>query len=227
MPLRKIVLATRNAGKVREISQVLGSLGVALASLAQFPDIPEPEEHGDTFAANAREKALYYARATGQWCLADDSGLVVDALGGRPGVRSARYAAENLAAGLRQAQSSCADRGAVDQANNAKLLRELEGIPDQLRTARFTCHLALADAHRVLLEASGSVEGMIGREPFGDNGFGYDPLFVVTSHGRTSHARTSHPLTMAQLPADEKNRISHRGQALRNLAAMLAELLID
>jgi XTP/dITP diphosphohydrolase len=225
MPIRQIVLATRNAGKVREISQVLAVLGVRLASLGQFPDIPQPEEHGDTFADNAREKALYYARATGQWCLADDSGLVVDALGGEPGVRSARYAAEALAAGLRRAsfgpepqgrgQSRRADRRTADQANNAKLLRELEGVDDQQRTARFTCHLALADAHRILLEACDSVEGRIGHQALGDNGFGYDPLFVVTSHGRT----------MAQLPADEKNRISHRGKALRKLAAMLPELL--
>ena len=206
MSVRTIVLATRNPGKLKEIRAVLADLPVRIAGLEEFTRVPEPEEHGLTFADNARDKALYYARAAGQWCLADDSGLVVDALGGEPGVRSARYAADECPPGT--------DRHAIDQANNRKLLRALAGVPDAQRTARFVCHLAMADSQHVLLEASDTIEGRIGHEPHGDNGFGYDPLFHIDTHGCTT----------AELPSDEKNRISHRGKALRKFAASLAEL---
>ena len=205
-----IVLATRNAGKIREISAVLSGLGVRIAPLEEFSksgEISEPAEHGATFADNARDKALYYARATGQWCLADDSGLAVDALGGAPGVHSARYADDEC--------PGKHDRAAIDRANNAKLLRALHGISDERRTARFICHLALADPERVLIEARDSVEGRIGHVEKGANGFGYDPLFYFPEKGRTT----------AELPDDEKNLISHRGKALRKFAAMLADLL--
>ncbi|MFB3890550.1 MAG: RdgB/HAM1 family non-canonical purine NTP pyrophosphatase [Phycisphaerae bacterium] len=203
-----IVLATRNPGKIREIRQVLAGLNVRIAGLEEYGDIPEPAEHGRTFAENARDKALYYARATGQWCLADDSGLAVDALGGAPGVRSARYAADDCPAG--------SPRKVIDRANNARLLRELSAVPDERRTARFICHLAMADGARVLIEASGSVEGVIGRQERGSNGFGYDPLFILPDRG----------LTTAELPADEKNLISHRGKALREFASLLKEYLV-
>ena len=202
-----IVLATRNSGKIREILAVLEPLGVEVRSLADLADIPEPPETGETFAENARHKAMYYARATGRWCLADDSGLVVDALDGAPGVHSARYAADNCPPN--------ADRDTIDAANNAKLLAAMEGVPDSGRTARFVCHLALADAERIIIEVSDTIEGRIGREPRGENGFGYDPLFYVPHMGCTT----------AQLPPDEKNAVSHRGKAVRRFAELLRELL--
>ncbi len=208
MRAASIVLATRNRGKVAELRQVLEPLGVSVRSIEDFGDIPEPEETGRTFAANARDKALYYAGATGQWCLADDSGLSVDALDGAPGVWSARYAADAAGPG--------ASRGQIDAANNARLLAELAEVPDDRRTARFVCHLALAESGRVLLEAHGTVEGRIGHEPAGENGFGYDPLFLVPALGRTT----------AQLPPEEKNRISHRGRAVREFVGKL-QLLIQ
>lgn len=176
------------------------------ATLEEMPPLAEPAEDGAAFADNARHKALYYARALGRWCLADDSGLEVDALGGAPGVKSARYAEEAFGPG--------ADKAARDAANNAKLLAALEGVPDSRRTARFVCHAVLADEKGVLAEAEGRVEGRIGLAPRGDNGFGYDPLFLLPD-GRT----------MAELDADAKNRISHRGQALRRLGEGLLEIV--
>ncbi len=206
---RVIVVATGNPGKLREIRQELGALPVAVRGLEDFPPIPEPEETGETFAANARDKAMTYARRTGCWALADDSGLVVDALDGAPGVRSARYAAEQV--------SEDAPREARDAANNAKLLGELEGTPDEQRTARFVCHLALADGERIIVETFDTVEGRIGHEPRGHNGFGYDPLFVLPDRGCTT----------AKLSPDEKNAISHRGKAVRHFASLLRSLLSD
>ena len=204
---RPILLATGNPGKLREIAQVLGDLPVEVLSLADVKPMAEPVEDGVTFAANARKKALHYAQATGLWALADDSGLVVDVLDGAPGVLSARFACDHCPAG--------ADRESLDAANNALLLARLDSIPDERRTARFVCHLALADNSEVLLEARGVIEGRIGRTPHGDNGFGYDPLFVVPSLGCTT----------ADLPPAEKNAISHRGQAVRQFREQLAELL--
>jgi len=204
-----VVLATRNPGKLREIRAVLGDLPVRVIGLADQGDIPEPAEHGATFAENARDKARYYARATGHWCLADDSGLVVDALGGAPGVRSARYAADECPPG--------ADRQVLDAANNARLQRELAGVPDEKRTARFICRLALAEGDRILLEACGAIEGRIAHVPRGTNGFGYDPYFLVPQLGRTT----------AELPAGQKNVISHRGQAVRELKQLLEVLLAE
>jgi len=207
MPQRSIVLATRNPGKLREIRQVLSDLPVEVTSLAVHERIPQPAETGRTFAENARQKALYYARATGQWCLADDSGLVVDALDGAPGVRSARYAAERCPPNT--------SRETIDAANNAKLLEALKDVPDERRTARFVCHLALADPRRVLIETFGTVEGRIAREPRGHNGFGYDPLFFLPQKG----------CTVAELPPGQKNAISHRGQAVRHFASLLKSFL--
>lgn len=204
---RTLVLATGNPAKVREIRAVLKDLPLAVLSLADLPPVEEPIETGHTFAENARAKALYYARATGHWCLADDSGLAVDALDGRPGVHSARYAADEVPAG--------SPRLVIDQANNRKLLRELADVEDARRTARFVCHLAMADGEIVLLEATGVIEGRIGHTEVGDNGFGYDPLFLVDSLGRTT----------AQLDNDHKNSISHRGQATREFSRKFHEML--
>jgi len=201
-----LVVASRNPGKVREIRQVLGGLSLELAGLEDRPFVPEPAEEGDTFAANSRHKALYYARATGECCLADDSGLEVDALGGAPGVRSARYAQDECPPGAGRAQ--------IDAANNARLLKALEGVPPERRTARFVCHAVLADPEGVLMEACDTVEGRIGFEPKGANGFGYDPLFFLPDLGCTT----------AELDPDSKNLLSHRGKALRRLAGMMGEM---
>jgi len=205
--MRTLVVATGNPGKLREIRQTLGDLPVRVVGLRDLPPLDEPAETGGTFAANARDKATYYARATGHWCVADDSGLVVDALGGRPGVYSARYAADRCDPG--------AGRDVVDAANNAKLLDELADVPDERRTARFVCALALSDGETILIETDGTVEGRIARTERGSNGFGYDPLFHLPSRG----------VTTAELPPDAKNAISHRGQATRRFATELKTLL--
>lgn len=204
---RLLVLATRNPGKVREITAALGELAAGVLPLGQFADIAEPAETGATFATNARDKALYYAAATGQWCLAEDSGLAVDALDGAPGVLSARYAAERCPAG--------ADRATIDQANNTKLLEALAGVPAERRTARFVCHLALAGEGRILIETFDTVEGLIAEAPRGGGGFGYDPLFVIPSLGRTT----------AELRGEQKNALSHRGKAVRHFAHLLRSFL--
>jgi len=200
-----LLAATSNPHKLEEIRAVLAPLGVTVRSLedAGAGDLPEPVEDADTFAGNAEIKAAAYARATGKVCLADDSGLEVDALGGAPGVRSARYAG---------AGGSRAER---DAANNAKLLCELEGVPDADRTARFVCAMCVADpGGRVLATSRGEFEGVVGRGPRGVNGFGYDPLLVLED-GRTS----------AELSPEEKNARSHRGLALAALAERLPSIL--
>ncbi|NLW86033.1 MAG: XTP/dITP diphosphatase [Planctomycetes bacterium] len=202
-----IVLATRNRGKIKEIRQVLQGMPIAVESLDEYPHVPEPEETGETFAENAAQKAMYYARATGKWCLADDSGLVVDALGGRPGVHSARYAAADAPPG--------SGREVIDAANNAKLLKALDNVADAQRTARFVCCLALSDGMQVMLETCDSVEGVIARQPSGQGGFGYDPLFHIPTLGKTT----------AELPPEQKNSLSHRGKALRKFQAMLHEFI--
>jgi len=197
-----LLIATKNPGKIREIRQVLTALNVAVTALDAYAEVPEPEETGDTFAENAREKARYYSQATGQWCLADDSGLVVDALGGEPGVHSARYA------GI-----TGADRSVADQANIEKLMHRLGHEAD--RKGRFVCHLALADGDKILLEATGTFEGVISTSAAGENGFGYDPVFFVPEKGCSA----------AELSSDEKNAISHRGCALRRFATKLGQYL--
>lgn len=206
--LPSLILASRNPGKLREIRHVLSDLELDIHGIDDVcPDLPEPEETGLTFAENACQKALYYSNATGMWALADDSGLVVDALDGDPGVRSARYAATETGAD--------ADRHLIDQANNAKLLKALQDVPDPKRNARFVCSLALAGGDEILLQTRGTVEGRIGHQPAGENGFGYDPLFFLPERGCTT----------AQLRPEEKNAISHRGQAVRQFAKELKTLL--
>lgn len=202
-----IVLATRNPGKVRELRNALANLPVEIVELAPSGTLPAPAEDGATFAENARAKGLYYARATGKWALAEDSGLAVDALDGAPGVRSARYACDDCAPE--------ADRSAIDRANNARVLAELQGVPETQRTARFVCHLVLADAERVLIETFDMLEGQIARSPAGENGFGYDPIFYVPALRCTT----------AQLSTEQKNQISHRGKAVRHFASLLGSFL--
>jgi len=208
MAVRHVILvATTNPGKVRELRAMLGG-DVEWKSLADFPGMGEVKEDGATFAENARKKALGYARATGLWTLADDSGLVVDALGGAPGVNSARFSGE---------RAGGADRKTVDRRNMEKLLSLLEGVPAERRTARFVCRLCLAGPEGVLLETEGTLEGRIAMEPAGAGGFGYDPVFYVPRLDRT----------VAQLGDDEKNAISHRGNAIRKLKPPLDELLTE
>ncbi|MED4957315.1 XTP/dITP diphosphatase [Paenibacillus macerans] len=198
-----IVVATRNPGKVREFAHALEALNKQVRSLADYPDIPEIVEDGETFAENARKKAQTVGDHLGRPVLADDSGLCVDRLGGAPGVYSARYAGE----------------GASDEDNNEKLLAELEkerlGEDTEqplLSPARFVCHLALYDpATGRFVEASGEAEGWITSEPAGGGGFGYDPLFYLPAYEKT----------FAELSLEEKQAVSHRGAALRNLAAKL------
>ena len=200
-----ILVATTNPGKVRELRAMLDA-DVEWKDLEDFPGLGEVEEDGATFAENARKKATEYARATGLWTLADDSGLVVDALDGAPGVRSARFCGD-IPPGT--------DRKVIDQRNIARLLEMLAEVPAEERTARFMCFLCLASPERVLIETQGQVEGCIVDEPTGTNGFGYDPVFFVPNLGQT----------VAQLPDDEKNAISHRGNAIRELKPLLNELL--
>jgi len=203
--IKEILVATGNPGKIAEIGAMLDA-DVRWLSLADLPPMAEIEEDGMNFAENARKKAAGYAKATGLWTLADDSGLVVDALGGAPGVKSARFSGE---------KPKDADRTLIDHRNIAKTLELLKGVPEEKRTARFVCRLCLASPERILIETEGTLEGLITDREIGLNGFGYDPIFFVPDLKKT----------VAQLTGEEKNAISHRGNAIRKLKPMLDELL--
>jgi XTP/dITP diphosphohydrolase len=204
--VREILVATTNPGKVRELRALLGT-EIEWKTLADFPGLGEVEEDGATFEENARKKATEYAKRTGLWTLADDSGLVVDALGGAPGVKSARFSGPFPAG---------ADRKTIDRQNFTRLLGLLKDVPQEHRTARFVCCLCLASPEKVLIDVRGAVEGVIIDKPLGDNGFGYDPVFFIPSLGKT----------VAQLPDERKNAVSHRGNAIRKLKPLLAELVL-
>lgn len=192
-----IVLATHNAGKIRECRSVLEPLGYHVVSVHEvLPDIEEPEETGHTFLENARIKAEYYMKATGKPCLADDSGIIADALGGKPGVYSARYAGE-----------AC-----DDEANNQKLAADLAAFPPQQRTVHYDCVLVLRWPDGREVTAEGKCYGILRDFYAGNNGFGYDPLFYVPEKGKT----------MAEMTMHEKNELSHRGKALRQLVKELS-----
>jgi len=191
-----LVLATRNAGKLKEIRHLLESEGISVVSLEGFPEAPEVVEDGDTFAANAVKKAESIARAVGLPCLADDSGLVVAALQGRPGVHSARFSGPE----------------ANDLSNNHKLLAEMALVPEPQRQAAFCCVMALCLPDEPTRLFEGRVEGLILQQGQGDGGFGYDPLFWLPEFG----------CTMAELPVDIKNSVSHRGMALRQVVEYLS-----
>lgn len=184
-----LVVATRNQGKLKEIRRLLEGADVRVLSLDEFPDLPEVEEDGETFSANARKKAETVARLTGRLTLADDSGLTVEALGGEPGVHSARYAGP----------------GASDEQNNRKLLKVMEGLAPSERAAAFVCVMALCAPGGECRFFDGRLDGEILDAPRGNGGFGYDPLFRVAGDERT----------LAELPMEAKNAVSHRGQALR------------
>ncbi len=197
--MMKLLIATKNRGKVVEIRALLGiaaQKNVQVVTLADLPNVQDVRETGATFRDNARLKALHYSGQHRLLCIADDSGLAVDALGGRPGVRSARYAGEN----------------ATDLENNALLLDDLKPFPPPWKAA-FLCTAVAALPGRIIAEATGRIGGEIISNPRGLNGFGYDPVFLVEGTGKT----------MAELETEEKNRISHRGQAMRALIADLRQ----
>lgn len=196
MSSKRLRIASSNAGKLREFREMLQPLGYEVLGLEDVAGFAVVED-GDTFAANALKKAAALVAATKEAAIADDSGLVVDALGGAPGVRSARYAG--------------VEGAGRDAANRHELLRALAGVADPARTARFVCSLCYLVPNRAPLIFEGTCEGVIGREERGSNGFGYDPIFVVPERSRT----------MAELPSPEKNALSHRGQALRAFLAYL------
>jgi len=200
---RKILVASTNPGKVTELSAMLEA-DVKWLTLGDFSDIAEIKEDGLTFTENACKKAIGYARATGLWTIADDSGLVIDALEGGPGIESARFCGE-----------ICEDRKLIDHKNIAKVLELLEDVPTEKRTARFVCSLCLASPEEILIETQGTLEGLIAEKEIGENGFGYDPIFFVPHLNKT----------VAQLSPEEKNAISHRGNAIRKLKPLLNELL--
>ena len=191
--MKTLLLATTNPGKLREIRGILADVTSDLVSLEQFPGIVEPEETGVTFAANARLKALYYNRETGLPAVADDSGLVIDALGGEPGVHSARWHGDDYPTKF------------------AVIYRRLQEQGLETSPARFVAHIAVADAGTIRFEATGVVEGRIAPEPKGTHGFGYDPIFYYPPYDST----------LAEVEGPRKAAVSHRGQAFRQLAAWL------
>ncbi|NLN75023.1 MAG: XTP/dITP diphosphatase [Armatimonadetes bacterium] len=191
--MRKLVVATKNLGKAREIAEMMADMPFEIVSLADYPDAPEVQESGATFTENAIIKATAYARFTGELVLADDSGLEVDALGGAPGVLSSRFAP-------------------TDSERNQRLLDLLHDVANDKRTARFRCVVAVAEPDGDTLTCEGSVEGLISREPKGENGFGYDPVFYVPELDKH----------FAELTPAQKNALSHRGRALEKAKAMLA-----
>jgi len=193
--MRRLVVATTNPGKLREIETLLEAVPFSLVTLADWPDIPPPEESGRTFAANAELKALYYARHTGQLTVAEDSGLEIDALGGAPGVESARFGG---------AGSSYPEKFTL-------IYDALRAQKAEMSTARFVCALALARGDEVVFETRGTVEGTIAPEPKGSGGFGYDPIFYYPPFG----------YTLAEASPEQKAIVSHRGQAFRKLRTYL------
>lgn len=205
----RLLLATRSADKAREIGAILGTaVSLELLTLDQLQVQPSPEEDQieihDTFWGNALAKARYYARTAGIPALADDSGLVVDALAGAPGVRTKRFSGRSDLSGA-----------ALDHANNALLLQRLEGVPAERRSAHFVCVAALARPDRPLLSTVGTCAGLIAHAPRGERGFGYDPLFLLPDLG----------VTFAELTPGAKNRRSHRARAFRAMAARLRDFL--
>ena len=205
--MQTILFATGNPHKLVEVSAVFKPLGINVVGLDSLPVLPpEPEEDQDTFEGNARLKAQAYAAAAGTACLADDSGLEVDALSGEPGVRSARWAGVD---GTREER---------DAANNRLLIQRIAKVPEDQRQARFVCALCLVNADgTVLAETRGEFAGVIVEEPRGGNGFGYDPHLYLPGESRTS----------AELSPEEKNSRSHRGAATREMARLLTELNVD
>jgi len=199
--VKRVLIATSNPGKLRDFAGAATSHGIEIACLPDFASLPTVVEDGLTFEANARRKAEFYSRyAPHEIVIADDSGLEVDALGGAPGVHSARYAAD---------EPHKAENNSDDEANNARLVRELKAVPPDRRTGRFVCVLAAARDGQTLAVFLGKAEGLILDSPRGHNGFGYDPLFYSPQIHKT----------FAELTAEEKASYSHRGAAFRQFLA--------
>ncbi len=199
--IKELVLATRNPDKARELATLLSNMGIRIRTLADFPEAPEVEEDGDTCRDNAIKKAVTIAKVTGVVAVADDTGLEVDALDGRPGVHAARYAGE----------------GATYEDNCRKLLKELSGVPTEKRRARFITVAAIAKPGGEVEVAEGMLEGQITEVPIGEKGFGYDPVFLVPTLGKT----------LAELNAEEKNSISHRARAFRKAKDLLRGMTVE
>jgi XTP/dITP diphosphohydrolase len=197
---RTLVLGTRNRKKLGELVELLEPLGIQLTTLADYPQAIDVEETGSTFADNARLKAMQQARHIGQWVLGEDSGLSVDALGGEPGVRSARFS----------------DPGATDERNNQLLLERLASTPPEKRTAYYTCYAVLADpSGEIRAESQGHCRGRILSAPSGSGGFGYDPLFEIEEYHRT----------FGELAGAVKRVLSHRSRAMRALIPQIGQLI--
>ena len=196
---KEVVIATHNPGKMREIASILDYPQVKFLSLLDFPEIPEIIEDGITFAENAQKKAMVISRLTGRFAIADDSGLCVQALQGRPGIFSSRFAGEN----------------ATDKERYQKLLRQMQGIPLAKRKATFFCAIAIASPQGQVQVVEGKCSGLISLSPRGTHGFGFDPIFLLPKLGKT----------MAELAPEEKNKISHRARALKKLKRILPTFL--
>lgn len=196
----QVVLGSRNPGKAREIAALLNPLGIELLSVTEFPDVADVVEDGSSFEENASKKARETALAVNRWVIAEDSGLAVDALGGAPGIYSARFSGE----------------GATDEKNNQKLIQELEGVPDAKRGAKYVCHVAVADATgEVRLNVECECRGWITTEPRGSNGFGYDPYFLIPEYHQT----------FGELSPLVKKVLSHRARAMRSVTQDLVKAL--
>jgi XTP/dITP diphosphohydrolase len=203
---RRLVIGTNNPGKLREFRELLAGCGFELVTPREIGVKFDPEETGDTFEANATIKAIDAAQATGLPALADDSGIEIDALGGRPGIYSARYAGGDRM-----------DPSISEERQLEIVLDEMRGVPDEQRTARFRCVIAIAEPGGGVKYAEGVFEGQIAHDARGENGFGYDPIFLLPERGVTS----------GELPREEKNRISHRGQAAAKALAILKDMARD
>jgi XTP/dITP diphosphohydrolase len=198
-PLR-LVVASRNSGKLREIGDLLAIHGVSVVGIDRFPDVPEVVEDGQSFAENAAKKAREPALRLSEWVLGEDSGLQVNALGGAPGIFSARYSGP----------------GATDESNNAKLMQELAAVPNERRAAHYVCNVAVADpAGTIRLQLEAACHGRITMEARGTNGFGYDPYFLIPEYHRT----------FGELSPIVKRHLSHRGRAFERLIPQLVRLL--
>ncbi len=193
-----LIIATKNNGKLEEIKDLLQDLDIKVSSLVDYPEIPEIIENGESFLENARIKARTVAKATGKWALGDDSGLVVEALNGEPGIHSARYAGKQ----------------GDHLANNEKLLQEMKNVPKDQRRAYFTCTMVLFSPDGKEWDIEEKCSGEIANDYKGNQGFGFDPLFFLPEYGQT----------MAQLPMAEKNKISHRGKALQHMKEILKKV---
>lgn len=196
--MKSVIIATKNKGKAKEFERLFSKYGMEVKTLIDFPDVPDIEETGETFEENAIIKAEAIAKLANSFVVADDSGLVIDALGGRPGVYSARYAG--------------AEKN--DEDNIDKVLSEMEAVNEEERTARFYCALAMAGPDFETITVNGTCEGMILNERRGSEGFGYDPIFFVPSEGKT----------MAEMSPERKNELSHRAAAMKNLEPYIEKL---